>query len=740
MPEGGAVVAQGAVGVLAADVGLARVIASLSAPLIADEGGREGIAGALGILAGAVGADAAVLYGAALDGGLVGEHGWGSALVDGAEAAYLLPRLLPSAIAAWPGRRTEDGRVVIAAGRGSAGGPVVSVLVPVGEGEEPVGALGLRWTASAKVWSDAMVPLLRIAGELFLAQLQRRASVAREAAARARFRAAFDAAPIGMAILGRDLKPTAVNAAFCRLLGFRADELLQRSLPSLLHPDEDLVQGRGSLAAALRRRRAGAGVAVERRLCHREGSVVVVELSATAPEGLEGTGELIVQAVDVTEQRRIEEQLLRRTLQDPLTGLATRPLLLDRTRRALGASPSAVAVLVTGLDRAEALREAFGREGLEALVREVGRRLAAVAPAAATVARVGADEFGVLVEGPPAEQPRELARLLQAAVADPIDVLGPPVRTTLSVGLRVLEGSPTAEELVREADAALEHARLVGPGAVQVFDPFVATARRDRADIDASLPAAVGSGELRCFVQPVVDLASGRLVGGEALLRWEHPRLGLLPPVAFIDAAERSGAIADMGAWMLQAACQATSELRARTGADLTVGVNLSPQQLGRGVVVARVRRCIEDGQLPPEALHLEITETLLVEGTAAVLAELRELAGMGVRLGIDDFGTGYASLSYLKRLPVDFLKIDRDFVAGLGSDRTDTAIVEATLALARALRLDVIAEGVETAEQALVLNALGCGLAQGHHWSRAVPLEQYAEIAAGTRPMATSG
>ncbi len=437
-----------------------------------------------------------------------------------------------------------------------------------------------------------------------------------------------------------------------------------------------------------------------------------------------------LRVLDLTEQRRATEALLaHRALHDPLTELANRPLFLDRLGHALTRARrpgSSTAVMLLGIDRFRSVNDRLGHATGDHLLAEVAGRLCRTLRVEDTVARVSGDEFAVLVERltDPRDAGKAAARVLALFEApfDPPD--GPPVRLTTSIGVAVAPPGEAArpEDLVRDAGIALRVAKRQGQGRVHFFDPETDGDHVARLAIETELWGAAERGELKVLYQPIIRLTDRRLAGVEALLRWDHPRLGLLAPDDFIPLAEESGAIAPIGRWVLDEVCRQARAWgdAAPDGRPPEVSINLSERQFHLSEVADDVAEAIARWDLPPPALCFEITESLALRAPAPI----RRLRALGVRVALDDFATGYSSLGTVKTVAVDSLKIDRSFVAGLGSVRADTALVTALVGLGRDLGLSVTAEGVETRGQLDALLALGCQHGQGHLFAPALPPE----------------
>jgi diguanylate cyclase (GGDEF)-like protein len=396
-----------------------------------------------------------------------------------------------------------------------------------------------------------------------------------------------------------------------------------------------------------------------------------------------------------------------------------------------------VAVLFLDLDNFKAVNDTLGHGAGDELLRALSPRLQGALRASDTLARLGGDEFAVLCEDVRDGGAARVAERLAAALAAPVPAGGAEHHITASIGIAVAVagGEPaTPETLLRNADTAMYRAKERGRARFELFDRRLREETLRRLHIESGLRTAVERGELRLDYQPLVALPGGELRGVEALLRWDTPDEGELPPAEFIPAAEQSGLIVPIGTWVLEEACrQAARWRRARPDAPPPISVNVSALQVVQPDFAAVVRRALAQAGTPPELLCLELTETVLMEAGAATLQTLAAVRALGVRVMLDDFGTGYSALHYLEHIPLDGLKVDRSFVGGLGSRPQSAAIYSAVVAMAAALGLPVIAEGIETAGQAARLRELGCGLGQGFHFSRPVPATEIdALLAAG--------
>ena len=439
---------------------------------------------------------------------------------------------------------------------------------------------------------------------------------------------------------------------------------------------------------------------------------------------------------DITERRATEEEIERLAFYDSLTRLPNRRLLLDRLQQTLetnARSGEHAALLFIDLDNFKVINDTLGHDTGDLLLQQVGLRLRDCVRAEDTVARLGGDEFVVLLKGLSAASDAEAAAQTQAvgdkilaALNDTYCLAGHDYRSTPSIGATLMhDHGTTIDQILKQADLAMYQAKLAGRNALRFFDPVMQTALEARTLLETQLRQGLAEGQFLLHYQPQVD-RSGALIGAEALLRWQHPEQGLVLPGAFIPLAEETGLILPLGLWVLETACaQLADWARRPETAHLTLAVNVSARQFHQPDFLDMVQDRLDRQPFPPDRLKLELTESLLLTHVEDTVATMNALKSVGLSLSLDDFGTGYSSLAYLKRLPLDQIKIDQSFVRDLLSDPSDAAIVRATLAMASSLGLEVIAEGVETPAQWAFLLEHGCCTFQGYLFGRPAPIEQ---------------
>ena len=552
-----------------------------------------------------------------------------------------------------------------------------------------------------------------------------------------RFRSLVQYSSDIITILGADGTVLYVSPAVQRVTGYNPEEQVGTNAFGSVHPD-DTERALNTFAEVLKR--PGLHPPLEFRVPHKDGSWRYLEhvvnnlLDDPAVRGV------VVNSWDVTERKALVEQLSYQAFHDLLTGLPNRALFMNRLEHTLTRAKrrgSMVAVLFTDLDNFKVINDSLGHKAGDQLLIAVAERLKTCLRPEDTAARLGGDEFTILVE--------DVAGVGEAVqIAERIaDILRPPfaleeqeVFATVSTGIAL---NSTAQEqpadLLRYADLAMYRAKRRGKARYEVFEPSMDAKVVERLILETGLRRALVRQQFRVYYQPIVALENGKVTGVEALVRWEHPQRGLLLPEEFLSVAEETGLIVRIGQWVLREAVKQARIWQERypSTPPLTVSVNLSPRQFFHPNLIAEV---LEESEVEPDSLQLEITEgAMATNGTSSSDRTLRNLKRMGVQLAIDDFGLGYSSLSYLKRFPVDYLKIDRSFIVGLRREPNgaskDTEIVKAMIELTHALRLKVIAEGVETSEQLRRLRNLKCDFAQGNYFSEPRPSEELAVILA---------
>jgi diguanylate cyclase (GGDEF)-like protein/PAS domain S-box-containing protein len=471
-----------------------------------------------------------------------------------------------------------------------------------------------------------------------------------------------------------------------------------------------------------------------------DGSQVVVEVRLSLIKNDAGEPEaLLAINTDISKRKAAEREIERLAFYDPVTGLPNRQLLFDRLQHALtscGRSASGGALLFIDLDNFKAINDTLGHERGDQMLQQVAQRLRACVYEIDTVARFGGDEFVVLVENLSAQrheaatQARHVCERIVTALGEPVLFGDVPRHTTASIGVTLFDNRPTDPgELLRQADLAMYEVKAAGRNGVRFFDLEMQAVVTARAALESDLRHALQHNEFLLHYQPQID-RDGLVTGAEVLIRWQSPARGLVAPAEFIPIAEQTGLIVPLGQWVLEQACAQLAHWALLPGFEhLGISVNVSARQLRQPDFVAQVLEVLARTGIAPHRLKIEITESLLVEDTETAIATMRRLSEHKVCFSLDDFGTGYSSLSYLKRLPLDQLKIDQSFVRDVLSDPSDAAIVQTILALGRCLRMFVIAEGVETAEQHAFLMEHGCHAFQGYLFSRPVPLAQFEDF-----------
>ncbi len=541
----------------------------------------------------------------------------------------------------------------------------------------------------------------------------------------------FEAASEGMVIMDANYRVLAVNDACCELSGYGREELLGRSIARIAGSPESQRQYQ-AMREALERNGHWQGELIETR---KSGEVYPQWVQLREVRAADDSVTHVVAFIsDLSVRRKIEERLRYLTHYDDLTGLANRGLFKERLHDAcqrVRRNGRNLAVLYIDLDRFKLLNESLGHEAADALLREVSRRLSMTLTEADTIARLSGDEFVVLLDayGSLSSLAHLGSRLLQR-IRKPMTIGEQELVISASIGVSLLpDNSRDADALLRQANSAMQQAKHLGGNTLQFFTDRPQASSMHYLQLENQLRKALELSQLEVFYQPRLSLADDRLEAAEALVRWRHPELGLVAPAQFIPLAEETGLIIPLGEFVLREACRQARQWQLEGLAEIRVSVNLSVKQLRQGNFVSLVRQVLEETGLPATMLELELTESQLLDDIDNAISISEQLRALGVRLAIDDFGTGFSSLSYLKRFPVDYVKIDRSFICELEHSSQDAAITRAIIAMVHSLERKVVAEGVETQAQMDFLKANHCDEIQGYLLSPPVPVEQFVEL-----------
>jgi len=544
-----------------------------------------------------------------------------------------------------------------------------------------------------------------------------------------RFRALVLQSSESVAVIDADSTIRFQSESVERIFGYPASVLLGLKLLD--------VAGRRAtprLAAALEsvRDQPLGVVVVEVPLRHQDGRIRLAEMTITNLMHDPTVRGYVLNTRDIHDATELQEQLVHEAYHDALTGLASRALFRERVLESLERGPAGAgpAVLLLDLDGFKEINDSLGHAAGDALLVQVAARLRAAVREGDTVARFGGDEFAVLVESGTARADAEaVAARIAAALEEPVRLGERELRVAVSIGLACGADAADTDQLLRNADLAMYRAKSAGGAGLAAYDPGMLTGLVERLELEADLRLALERSELSLHYQPTVDLRTGEIVGFEALVRWQHPTRGMIPPLDFIGIAEATGLIVPLGRWVLAEACRQAVAWGAGRTRRLKMAVNVSVRQFEHGDLSAMVAEVLAETGMPVDQLCLEMTESVLLTDTDENLTQLQRLKALGVTLAMDDFGTGYSSLAYLRRYPMDILKIDRSFVDRLGGDREDEALVRTIVRLGRNLGMITVAEGIEDADQLAILRELGCDLAQGYFLSRPLPAAEAGRV-----------
>jgi diguanylate cyclase (GGDEF)-like protein/PAS domain S-box-containing protein len=545
------------------------------------------------------------------------------------------------------------------------------------------------------------------------------------------FRSQFDLGNTGLAITSLEKGWLRVNNKLTEILGYSKEELFQLTWAELTHPDdlaEDVAQFEELIADRID------SYKMDKRFYRKDGAIVYVHLTVSCYRKNDKAEFIIASLEDITEKTLSEQKIQKLAHFDSLTGLPNRIMAETRFQHSLQAAErdnSSVGIMFLDLDEFKSINDSQGHSAGDLFLVEIANRLKTLVRKADTICRQGGDEFLIIIESINAEkQILSLAQKALDCIKRPYSINGINVSTSVSIGIAIapLDGKDF-ETLCRHADMAMYQAKNDGRNAFHFFNQRLEENAESKLQLLSDLRIALEQNQFELYYQPKINLADNKIMGAEALIRWNHPEKGLVPPIDFIPLAESSGLIIELGQWIIEQACKRCKAWQEQGLGNLCIAVNVSAVQFKRDDFFNIVQTALNKTKLLPEYLELEITESLLIVDSKRLADLFAKLDALGTKMSIDDFGTGYSNLGYLKKFQIDTLKIDRSFISKLQLAQQDQAIVQAILQMAKSLELDVVAEGVEDETTAELLKALNCQFAQGYFWSKPVTHQEFAKL-----------
>ncbi|MEM9621748.1 MAG: EAL domain-containing protein, partial [Pseudomonadota bacterium] len=577
---------------------------------------------------------------------------------------------------------------------------------------------------------------LELSGEPYILAISKdisaqRATEARLRGSEERFRGIFENAPIGIMLVDMQGHIFQANHTAASLLAYDEQHMTGIHVSRLV-PPEERASFKETLAAMTRREATHKS---ERRMVCQNGLEIWTNFHVVLQRSSDGDSlYYIVQIADISDIKQGQQRMEQMAFYDTLTNLANRRLFQDRLHQAIEHSirtNRASALLFLDLDNFKRVNDTLGHQVGDHLLREVASRLQQCVRKEDTVARTGGDEFTILLTeiGTPSDAALVAQKILNH-LREPFTISNHPLIVTTSIGITVVPGDGLDPNLLlRNADLAMYKAKEHGRNNYQFYSQDFNTNAVKHLRTEYELRQALDNDEFELYYQPKISIRTGKIVGVESLIRWNHPERGVLMPDEFITIAEDTGSIIDIGSWIIETACRAGRHLSDHHGRPIQVAINISPRQFRDPNLITTVRRSLRETQLDPQHVEIEITETMLMQDVEAAQTTVNRLAELGVHLAIDDFGTGYSSLNYLKRFPINTVKVDRSFVMDIPANPDDMAITRAVIAMAHQLKMEVVAEGVETIEQFSFLSEHHCEYAQGWLFSKAIPLQQVLDL-----------